>query len=95
MIATAPCRAHQALTELLIPGALRDDGLDPNKARANGVISAINLFETMEIYPGSKLAHFKELHKKTGIAYEDMVRRSPPFPPPLSPFRGGVATCTY
>lgn len=28
-----------------------------------------------EIYPGSKLRHFKELHKKTGIPYEEMASR--------------------
>jgi magnesium-dependent phosphatase 1 len=27
----------------------------------------------MEIYPGSKLRHFKEVHRKTGIPYEQMV----------------------
>lgn len=28
----------------------------------------------MEIYPGSKLRHFKEIHRRTGIPYEQMVR---------------------
>ena len=27
----------------------------------------------MEIYPGSKMKHFEVLHKRTGIAYEDML----------------------
>jgi magnesium-dependent phosphatase 1 len=28
----------------------------------------------MEIYPGSKLRHFREIHRRTGIPYEQMVR---------------------
>lgn len=51
----------------------------------------------MEIYPGSKLRHFREIHRRTGIPYEQMVRSPhfllpslhPSFPPspiyPLSP----------
>ena len=31
----------------------------------------------MEIYPGSKLRHFREIHRRTGIPYEQMVRPSP------------------
>jgi magnesium-dependent phosphatase 1 len=58
----------------LIPGSLRDDGADPKKVRSNGVLRAMDIFDyTEEIYPGSKITHFKELHKKTGAAYEDMV----------------------
>ncbi len=71
-----PHSARQALNELLIPGSLRDDGSDPTKSRSKGVLRAMDIFDyTEEIYPGSKIAHFKELHKKTGVAYEDMVSR--------------------
>jgi magnesium-dependent phosphatase 1 len=39
----------------------------------------------MEIYPGSKLRHFREIHRRTGIPYEQMVRPSLlPFLPSLS-----------
>jgi len=32
-----------------------------------------NFFDQLEIYPGSKKAHFKQLHKKTGIPYSEML----------------------
>jgi len=34
---------------------------------------AIDMFDYMEIYPGSKTTHFQRLHKQTGIAYEEML----------------------
>jgi len=43
---------------------MKDDG-DPLKA--------ITFFQTFEIYPGSKLRHFRSIHKKTGIPYEEML----------------------
>jgi magnesium-dependent phosphatase 1 len=30
-------------------------------------------FQHFEIYPGSKLSHFKSLYNKTGIPYRDMI----------------------
>ncbi|KNZ79034.1 Putative magnesium-dependent phosphatase P8B7.31, partial [Termitomyces sp. J132] len=55
-------RARQALSLLLIapkPG----DG-EP--------IPAVNFFNELEIYPGSKLTHFDRIHQKTGIPYSEM-----------------------
>ncbi|POY72665.1 hypothetical protein BMF94_4494 [Rhodotorula taiwanensis] len=73
----APKVARQILSELLLPGSLRDSGRgDLLKARSSGgkeTISAIQLFDSMEIYPGSKLSHFRELNKQTGIPFEQMV----------------------
>ncbi|GAA5898842.1 Mg-dependent acid phosphatase [Sporobolomyces salmoneus] len=71
----APKAARQALTELLIPGSIdSDDLLKGGKAKIDKeLVSSINLFDSMEIYPGSKITHFQELHKKTGIPYEEMV----------------------
>jgi len=71
----APKAARQALTELLIPGSIdSDDLLKGGKAKnEKELVSSINLFDSMEIYPGSKITHFQALHKKTGIPYEEMV----------------------
>ncbi|CAK4034046.1 magnesium-dependent phosphatase-1 [Lecanosticta acicola] len=35
--------------------------------------TAISLFDHLEIYPGSKTTHFKKLHEKSGVAYEEML----------------------
>lgn len=72
----APRAARQALTELLIPGSIdSNDLLKSGKAKSDKeLVSSINLFDSMEIYPGSKITHFQALHKKTGIPYEEMVR---------------------
>jgi magnesium-dependent phosphatase 1 len=34
---------------------------------------AIDFFDYMEIYPGSKITHFTKLQKATGLNYEDML----------------------
>ncbi|RDB21708.1 putative magnesium-dependent phosphatase P8B7.31 [Hypsizygus marmoreus] len=59
----APRLARQALGLLLVPSNTHQD--DP--------LPAVNFFHHLEIYPGSKLAHFKKLHEKTGIPYSDML----------------------
>ncbi|KAJ7754464.1 magnesium-dependent phosphatase-1 [Mycena metata] len=55
-------RARQALKLLLVPGT------DGAPAQA-----AIELFDDLEIYPGSKLAHFRAVHSKTGVPYAQML----------------------
>lgn len=62
---SAPRLARQALTLLLVPPKHGDKNSEKT--------SAIKFFDQLEIYPGSKLAHFKELHKKTGLPYSEML----------------------
>ncbi|KAH8857490.1 Magnesium-dependent phosphatase 1 [Schistosoma japonicum] len=43
---------------------------------AQQLLQALNwshLFDYIEIYPGSKVAHFKKFHELSGIMYKDMV----------------------
>ncbi|ODQ52270.1 putative magnesium-dependent phosphatase P8B7.31 [Saitoella complicata NRRL Y-17804] len=54
----APNLARQALSLMTLP---------PSNKRAE------SFFDTCEIYPGSKIKHFQELHRKTGIPYTEMV----------------------
>jgi hypothetical protein len=54
------CRAIPCLQQFPIPGHPR----------------GLTLFDVSghnEVYPGSKLAHFKAIHKRSGIDYEDML----------------------
>ncbi|WWD19376.1 magnesium-dependent phosphatase-1 [Kwoniella shandongensis] len=59
---SAPELAREALGMLLLPSEEQGDHL-----------RAVTYFNTMEIYPGSKLRHFKEIHRKTGIPYDQML----------------------
>ncbi|KAG8934717.1 hypothetical protein FRC02_009420 [Tulasnella sp. 418] len=62
---SAPDLALQALAQLLVP--------PPSDRPRERPQRAIDFFESLEIYPGSKRIHFSELHKKTGIPYSEMV----------------------
>ncbi|CAE6450226.1 unnamed protein product [Rhizoctonia solani] len=57
--------ARQLLTLLLLPASPSSNSSAPRRS--------IDFFDTLEIYPGSKLRHFKSLNKKTGIPYEEML----------------------
>lgn len=35
--------------------------------------SAIDCFDNLQIYPGSKTTHFERIHRDTGIPYEEML----------------------
>ncbi|KAJ1304190.1 hypothetical protein OPQ81_008590 [Rhizoctonia solani] len=62
---SAKDEARQLLTLLLLPSSSGSNSSAPRRA--------IDFFDTLEIYPGSKLRHFKALNKKTGIPYEEML----------------------
>ncbi|CAE6481711.1 unnamed protein product [Rhizoctonia solani] len=61
---SASDEARQLLTLLLLPSTALN---------SSGSQRSIDFFDTLEIYPGSKLRHFKALNKKTGIPYEEML----------------------
>ncbi|KAF8552689.1 magnesium-dependent phosphatase-1 [Imleria badia] len=71
---TAMKLAREALRLIRIP--LSSVGKDttnvPGTNRAES-LPAIDFFDHLEIYPGSKIAHFKQLHKITGIPYSEML----------------------
>ncbi|PWN34054.1 magnesium-dependent phosphatase-1, partial [Meira miltonrushii] len=62
----APTIARQALNNLLIV----DDGV---RRLTFTPIPTMKLFDQLEIYPGSKITHFRKINEKTGIPFEDMI----------------------
>ncbi|KAI0643429.1 magnesium-dependent phosphatase-1 [Trametes meyenii] len=62
---SAPDLARRALSLLLVPPPAGHKGEAPTPA--------ISFFDEKEIYPGSKIKHFKELHRKTGLPYSEML----------------------
>jgi len=44
----------------------------PNKDKVKS-IRALDYFEQIQIFPGSKVTHFTKIHQATGLKYEDML----------------------
>ncbi|PWN22688.1 hypothetical protein BCV69DRAFT_280290 [Microstroma glucosiphilum] len=64
---SAPSAARQALNGLI----LIDDS--PSSSSTPKQVKSSSLFKYTEIYPGSKLTHFKKLHADSSIPYSDMI----------------------
>lgn len=62
----APSVAKQMLRAL----TLQDARPPPHEGRE---VPVITLFDYMEIYPGSKVTHFRKLHDDTQIPYDHMI----------------------
>lgn len=68
---SAPDVAKQLLTTLRVPSSSADD--DDDEGYDGTAPTAWTLFDYREMYPGSKTSHFRRMHKKSGVAYEDML----------------------
>ncbi|KAG6372521.1 magnesium-dependent phosphatase-1 [Boletus reticuloceps] len=67
--------AREALRLIRIPASpsVGKDTTDVADANRVDSLPANEFFDHLEIYPGSKIAHFKQLHKVTGIPYSEML----------------------
>ena len=45
----------------------------PSSSGSSSSSRAIDYFDHLQIYPGSKTTHFERIHRDSGIAYEDML----------------------
>lgn len=75
MVGLTAASAREALRLIRIPlspsvGKDTTNVLDTNRVES---LPAVKFFHHLEIYPGSKIAHFKQIHKITGIPYSEMA----------------------
>jgi len=64
--------AREALSLIRIPISSVGNGTT-NVPDGVHWMPAIKFFDHLEIFPGSKIAHFKQLHKLTRIPYSEML----------------------
>jgi magnesium-dependent phosphatase 1 len=65
----APDLAREMLKLLKVP--TKPVQLPPSGS--TNTAKAIEFFDHIQIFPGSKMAHFEQLRRETGIAYERMI----------------------
>ncbi|KAF9222241.1 magnesium-dependent phosphatase-1 [Gyrodon lividus] len=65
--------AREALGLIRIPTSSVDTEDTTNILDGVDSLPAIKFFDHLEIYPGSKIAHFKQIHKNTAIPYSEML----------------------
>ena len=70
---SAPTVARQALNNLYLVDDAHLVSGENQPAKEPKVVKAIDFFDYQEIYPGSKLTHFRNLHRDSAIEYEDML----------------------
>lgn len=66
---SAPDLARDMLKALHVIPTFSDD---PARADARSV-RALDYFDHLQIYPGTKTTHFAKIHQASGIPYEDML----------------------
>ncbi|PPJ50350.1 hypothetical protein CBER1_05903 [Cercospora berteroae] len=65
---SAPKLANQLLSLLRVPTTP-----SPTSSPDSDSVTALSLFDNLEIYPGSKKTHFRKLHAATKIPYEEIL----------------------
>src|SRR4051812_16428593 len=45
----------------------------PNSSKGASAVRAIDVFDYLQIYPGSKTMHFGRINRDSGIAYDEML----------------------
>ncbi|GJJ14424.1 hypothetical protein Clacol_008688 [Clathrus columnatus] len=71
-------RAREALSLITVPSSNSPNHrvvtADSEKSLTSTLLRPAEVFfDEMEIYPGSKIKHFKAIHNRTGIPYTEMV----------------------